>query len=250
MGASVVRPFVLLLFCFFQVQSVYATKINVAVAANFLVTMEELATQYEAESGIMLNISSASSGKIYAQIMNGAPYDVFLSADQIYTQKLIENNKALRKSRFVYARGTLVLWSRSKKLIDQNTLLRDNFKYLSIANPKLAPYGAAAEEVMSALGVKDALKRKIVKGESVGQAFQFVATGNAEYGFVAASQVLNTRNTMNRSDYWLVPSDLYTPILQEAVMLSRSSGDVAARDFMSFLQSSVAKAIIGKYGYQ
>lgn len=226
-----------------------AAEVRIAVATNFLATMKELKSLYEASTNAQLSVSAASSGKIYAQIINGAPFDLFLSADQRYVDKLIEQGKAVKESRYLYARGVLVLWSRDTKRVDRNSLFGRDITRLSIANPRLAPYGLAALQTLDALGLSQALKAKIVTGESVGQAFQFVATGNAEYGFVARSQVLNPKNVFNRSHYWLVPTDLYSPILQEAVLLTRARNEEKAMAFMHFLKSDAAKSIIFKYGY-
>ena len=165
----------------------YAQQARIAVAANFLATIKAIQPIYESESGNKLVISGSSSGKLYAQIIHGAPFDLFFSADKHYTQQLIDEGKAQADSRFVYATGRLVAWSPTKKISSEKDIDMKATKRIAMANPKTAPYGLAAVQVLQNLNLWQAAQKKIVKGESVGQAFQFVATGNSDFGFVALS---------------------------------------------------------------
>jgi molybdate transport system substrate-binding protein len=189
-----------------------------------------------------------STGKHYAQIRNGAPFDAFFAADRRRPELLEEEGVALPGTRFTYALGKIVLWSPERGVVDPEArvLERGEFRHLAIANPKLAPYGKAAEEVLQARGVWARLRGRLVRGENVGQAFQFVKSGNAELGFVAYSQ-LKRANQPIEGSLWNVPRALYTPIEQQAVLLKDS---VAARGFLSFVRSDEALTIIGDYGYQ
>lgn len=218
---------------------------RVAVASNFLATLKLLAPLYEKQSGEKLIISSGSSGKLYAQIINGAPYDVFLSADKFYPEELVVNGIGVDQSRFVYAKGVMVLWSRENRLIDPKKLESCDIQYVAIANTNTAPYGVAAIQAMRKLNVFDAVKNKIVRGESVGQAFQFVASGNAQVGFVALSQVLNPNNNFNR-EYWQIPMDFYSPLEQQAILIKDTRRN---RQFINFLRSNEAQKIIKASGY-
>jgi len=227
----------------------HAGQVRVAVATNFLATLKVLAPIYEQQSGDQLIISAASSGKLFAKIMNGAPYDLFLSADRHYPDRLIEKNRASACSRFLYAKGVLVLWSRVEQSIDESSLHASEVKHIAIANPKIAPYGAAAQQVLEKVGLLDNVKPKLVQGESIGQAFQFVVSGNAQLGFVALSQVLNPNNHSNNKYYWRIPADYHTPIDQEAVLLKHGENNAAAQGFLNFLKSDVASNVISQYGY-
>lgn len=229
--------------------SLQAAEVRVAVAANFLATLKVLAPIYEKQSGDRLLISGASSGKLYAQILHGAPFDVMLSADRAYPEQLIQKGKAVAASRFIYAQGQLVLWSSKAMPITPESLLDESVKYIAIANPKTAPYGAAARELMEKRRLWDRVKKRIVSGESVGQAFQFVASGNAQLGFVAFSQVLNPNNRFNRTDYWLVPATEHQPLEQEAVLLTNSRNSKAAKRFLHFLAGDEASKVMKANGY-
>ena len=227
------------------------TKLRVAVASNFLATLSELKTVFEKNHEVKILLSGASSAKLYAQIENGAPYDIFFSADTMFPEKLIKNGKADSESRFNYAIGSLVLWSSNSQVdVKEKLESHQKVKRIAIANPKVAPYGEAAKQTMEKLGVWKSYKRKTVYGESVGQAFQFVATGNAQLGFVALSQVLSPMNQINRKRYWLVPSSYHTPLDQEVVILKRTKNSIAAKQFLSFIKSDDAKSIMDKYGYR
>ncbi|MCF6237079.1 MAG: molybdate ABC transporter substrate-binding protein [Gammaproteobacteria bacterium] len=233
----------------FLLPDVHAGEVRVAVAANFLATLKALAPEYEAQSGHKLIISGASSGKLYAHILNGAPYDVLLSADKFYPEKLVEVDKAVANSRFTYAVGRLVLWSRDKQPIDRARLSDPDIKRIAIANTRTAPYGTAAQHVLQKIGLWSTLKDKLVRGESIGQTFQFVASGNAQLGFIALSQVLNPKNHFNRTSYWLVPQDHYPLLEQEAVLLTYGKNNPNARNFLEFLKSDVVRDAIRQYGY-
>ncbi len=229
--------------------TVLAGEVRVAVAANFLATLKALSPVYKKQSGDRLIISAASTGKLYAQIVNGAPFDVLLSADRHYPEKLVQANKAMAKSRFVFASGRLVLWGRQARAFDQHSINAADVKRVAIASPRAAPYGKAAQQTLQALGQWQRLKSKLVYGESIGQAFQFVASGNAQLGFVALSQVLNPRNPFKQPDYWLVPQAYYSPLEQEAVLLHYGKDNAAARRFLTFLESDAAREVIKQYGY-
>lgn len=223
-----------------------AGEAKIAVAANFTDAAKEIAAAFEAETGHEAVLSFGSTGQLYNQLAQGAPYDVFLAADTARPQKAVENGYAVAGSRFTYAVGRIVLWSRDPDLVRGGKTLQDaGFDRVAIANPRTAPYGAAAVEVMRGLGVYEALRPKIVQGNSIAQAFQFVDTGNAALGFVALSQLAH----MERGSRWLVSSSLYSPIRQDAVLLKNGGANAAAAAFLAFLEGPQAAAIIEKYGY-
>lgn len=219
----------------------------IAVAANFTAPAKELAGLYQAGSGHTVLLSFGASGQFFAQISQGAPFDAFLSADNERTQKAVQDGLAVPGSEFTYAIGKLVLWSADPGLVDNNGLVlkKDSFAKLAIANPKLAPYGAAAVETLKALGLYAAVENKIVMGENIGQTYQFVSTENADIGFVAYSQVVG----QNGGSLWIVPEKLHAPILQNAVLLKHGEANVAAKGFIAFLKGLQAAAIIRRYGY-
>ncbi len=228
-----------------------AADVQVAVAANFSAPMKIIAAEFEKDSGHKAILSFGATGKLYAQIRNGAPFEVFLAADDHTPKKLEQEGGAVQGSRFTYATGRLALWSARPGFVNaQGDVLRQGgFSKLAIAAPKLAPYGAAAMQTLSRLGLDAALAPKLVTGESIGQAFSFVATGNAELGFVALSQVLENGKPASGSA-WIVPDTLHSPIRQDAVLLTRGKGSPAARQLMAFLQSDKARAVIRAHGYQ
>ncbi len=224
---------------------VAADAVKVAVAANFTAAMKALSAGFEATTGHRILVSSGSSGKLYAQILHGAPFAVLLSADQARPQALVEQGRA--SARFTYAVGRLILWSRDPALVDERgkILRHGDFKHLAVANPKTAPYGVAARQVLDKLGIAAALESRLVRGDSVAQTYQFVATGNAELGFVALAQVaLNPVGSR-----WAVPQDLYAPIRQDAVLLNGGTHQPAALALMAYLKSPAAKKVIESYGY-
>lgn len=226
--------------------SVYAAQTNVAVAANFTEAAREIATAFKQKTGHDAVLSFGAAGQFYTQITQDAPFQVFLSADEARPKKLIEDGLAVSGSRFTYAVGQLVLWSKTADLVKgEETLRNGSIAKLAICNPIAAPYGAAAVQTMQALKLYDGLKPKIVEGATITQAYQFVDTGNAEVGFVALSQ-LTGQQTGSR---WVVPQQLYAPIRQDAVLLKSGAANEAATGFIAFLKGPEARAIIEKYGY-
>ncbi|MCQ8782484.1 molybdate ABC transporter substrate-binding protein [Mangrovibrevibacter kandeliae] len=222
-----------------------AADLSVAVAANFTDAAKEIAAAYEAETGTHVRLSFGSTGTLYSQISQGAPFEVFLAADQERPRKALEEELAVAGSDFTYAVGRLVLWSAEAETVaGEETLRTGGFSKLAVADPTAAPYGAAAIEVIERLGLTETLRSKLVQGSSIAQTFQFVQTGNAELGFVALSQV-----PADGGSRWEVPQSLYTPIRQDAVLLKTGAADPAARAFCDFLRSPQATAIIARYGY-
>lgn len=225
----------------------HAARVSVAVAANFTEPAKVLADRFKARTGHEAVLSFGASGQFYAQIANGAPFDVFLSADRERPERVEAEGLGVSASRFTYAVGRLALYSRTPGLVDgRGAVLRTGrFAKIAIADPKTAPYGLAAVETMRKLGVYDSLKPRLVQGTSITQAYQFVDTGAAELGFVALSQVA----TVKGGSRWIVPAADHTPIDQQAVLLKTGASNPAARAFMSFLKGGEAKAIIRRYGY-
>lgn len=229
----------------FSPSGAFAGEAMVAVAANFTEPAREIAAKFEAETGHTAVLSFGSTGQLFTQIQQGAPFDVFLSADTERPARAMDDNLAVKDSAFTYAIGAIVLYSTNVDLVaGAETLRNGNFGRLAIANPETAPYGAGAVEAMQKLGVYDALQPKLVRGNNIAQAYQFVETGNAELGFVASSQVVDKGGSK-----WFVPSDLYSPVRQDAVLLTHGQADEAAVAFVEFLKSPDARAIIRRYGY-
>lgn len=224
-----------------------AGEVSVAVAANFTEPAKAIAAAFEKKTGHAVVMSFGPSGAFFGQIQQGAPFDVFLSADAERPTRLEAEGFGVAKTRFVYAYGALVLWSDKPGLVDAKgqVLKTGKFDHIAIADPASAPYGAAAIEVMKKLGIHDALAPRIVKGASIAQAYTFVDTGAAELGFVALSQV-RTRPGGSR---WIVPKSLYSPIDQQAILLKPGANDPAARAYLDFLKTPQARAIITTYGY-
>ena len=227
-----------------------AGEVLVAVAANFAAPIARIGEAFKAGTGHVLKISTASTGKFYSQIVGGAPFEVFLAADDETPKRLLAENHAVAGTRFTYAIGKLVLWSARPGLVDDQgaVLASDRFRYLAVANPKTAPYGAAAHQVLKARGLAEALAPRLVTGESIAQAYQFVATGNAEIGFVALSQVALPGKSATGS-MWRVPQDLYTEIRQDAVLLKPGASNPAALALLEFLKGETARQIIRNHGY-
>lgn len=244
------RSMSIVLVFFLGVAPASAEEAIVAVAANFADVVEQLKSQFEDNSGHTLTVTIGSTGKLYAQVVNGAPFDVLLAADQVRPARLEQEERAVPGSRFTYAIGRVTLWSADPGRIgtDGAVALGNGFRHLAIANRGLAPYGAAAMEILESLGLAHDLSPKIVMGEDIGQTFALVATGNAELGFVALSYVLAPQNK-NPGSRWDVPVDLYTPIRQDAVLLEHGAGNAAAEAFMQFLQSDHARGTIERLGY-
>lgn len=227
--------------------TVSAGEIRVAVASNFRLTLDELADRFESGGGHEIRVISGSTGKHYAQIVNGAPYDAFFAADAERPLRLEREQRCVPGSRFTYALGKLVLWSPQAGFVDpRGRILRDGrFRHLAIANPDLAPYGLAARQVLSSLELWEALAGRLVRGENIAQAFQFVASGNADLGFVSRAQLVLPGRSFGGSS-WEPPQTLYDPIDQQAVLL-RDSGP--GRAFMAFVRSPEARALIRDHGY-
>lgn len=227
-----------------------ADEVQVAVAANFAGPMQKIAALFEQHTGHKAMIATGATGKFYTQIKSGAPFEVLLAADDETPARLEKEGAAVAGSRFTYAIGKLVLWSDKAGYIDDKgeILKKGQFAHLALANPKLAPYGLAATEALKALGLADTLAPKFVMGENIAQTHQFIATGNAELGFVAMSQVFDNGKLKNGS-VWIVPPTLYAPIRQDAVLLNKGKGKPAADALLKFLKSDPAKAVIGASGY-
>lgn len=230
--------------------SAQAAEVSVAVAANFTAPMQKIAAQFEQDTGHKATLAFGSTGRFYAQIKNGAPFEVLLAADDETPAKLEREGLGVAGSRYTYAIGKLVLWSKQPTLVDaQGLVLKSNsFDKIAIADPKLAPYGAAAVETMSKLGVLDALRPKFVQGENIAQTHQFVATQNAALGFVALSQVY-ADGRLTEGSAWFVPAELHAPIRQDAVLLTKGQGNVAAQALLQYLKGDKARAVIRAFGY-
>jgi molybdate transport system substrate-binding protein len=227
-----------------------AEEVVIAVAANFTAPMKQIAAAYEQKTGNKVTASFGSTGKLYAQIQNGAPFEALLAADDKTPKKLEKEGLAVPKSRFTYAIGKLVLWSATPDLVDDKgkVLEHGDFNKLAIADPKLAPYGVAAIETLSALHLEKALEPKLVVGENIAQAFQFVDSGNADLGLVALSQVMRDGKVTTGSA-WIVPAGLHAPIRQDAVVLQKGKGSPAVAALMKYLKGEEARAIIQSFGY-
>jgi molybdate transport system substrate-binding protein len=229
----------------------HAGEANVAVAANFAEPIKAIAAVLQKTTGHTLGVTVGATGKFYVQIQNGAPFDVFLSADTQTPAKLEQEGLAQPGSRFTYATGKLVLWSASATRVDNTgqVLKSANLGQVAYANPKIAPYGTAAVQVMEKLGLTVALTPKLVQGESIGQTYTFAATANADVGFVALSQVLEGGRLRDGS-MWVIPPNLYDPIRQDAVLLKRGAGNEAALALVQLLKSPNIKVLIRSYGYE
>lgn len=229
----------------------FADEIQVAVAANFAGPAKTIAAEFEKETGNKVLIASDATSKLYAQVKNGAPFEIFLSADQDTPNKLAKEGDADSSTQFTYGIGKLVLWSAKADFVDSKgeVLKSGNFSHLSVANPKTAPYGTAAVEVMKKLGVYEAIAPKLVQGENIAQTFQFVSSGNAELGFVALSQVAKD-GQITEGSAWVVDPNYYNPIKQDAILLNKGKGHKAAEAFLFYLQSVKTKATIRKFGYE
>ena len=244
------RLFILCLLLAFSLTSQAAT-VLVAVASNFAKPMTEIAEAFEKATGHSANLAFGSSGKFVSQLENGGPFEVFLAADTSNPVKIEKSGLAVDGSRFTYAIGKLVLWSSQANYVDAQgqILTAGNFKHLALADPKLAPYGAAAMEVMKNLSVLDKFQPLFVLGENIAQTYQFISTGNAELGFIALSQVIGTDGKIVEGSGWLVPANLHQPIFQDAILLKKGAENPAAPALLSFLKSPEAQAIIRTYGY-
>ena len=228
----------------------HAAEVHIAVAANFTAPINEIAAAFEKASGHKVIAAFGPTGGLYTQIKHGAPFEVFLAADDSTPARLETEGEILAGSRFTYAIGKLVLWSASAGYVDaQGEVLRRNeFNHLSMGNPKTAPYGLAATQVLARLGLSEAVKPKLVEGTNITQAYQFVATGNAEQGFVALSQVFKD-GQISGGSAWIVPEDMYEPIRQDAVILNKGKDNPAAAALVDYLKGPKAAAVIKSYGY-
>lgn len=227
-----------------------ADEVRVAVATNFAGPLASIAKDFTAATGHTLKTSTGATGKFYSQILQGAPFDVLLAADDETPKKLIAKGLAVAGSNFTFATGVLVLWSAQPGLVDNQgaVLASGRFQKLAVANPKLAPYGAAALQVLAARGLAEAITPRLVTAESIAQAYQFVFTGNAELGFVALSQVAVPGQPASGS-HWRVPANLHTEIRQDAVLLQRGANRAAASALLDWLKTPAAKAVMRAYGY-
>lgn len=233
-----------------SVAPVLAEQAMVAVAANFVPPFREVALEFEKATGHTVQVASGASGNFFTQIKNGAPFDVFFSADAERPKLLEDEELAVKGSRFTYAIGRLVLWSADPNLVKgEDTLRSEKFKHLAIANPKAAPYGVAAMQTMQKLEVWESLQPRLVLGESLGQTIGFVESGNAELGFLALSQVLDPK-MKGKGGRWDVPSNLHEPIKQDVVLLAKGKENPAAKALMEFMGGPQAMAIIERYGYE
>ena len=226
-----------------------AAEVQVAVAANFTAPMQKIAAEFAKDTGHQALLAFGATGKFYAQIKNGAPFQVFLAADDQTPAKLEAEGDAVPGSRFTYAIGALVLWSAKPDVVDDQgaVLKKGEFKHLAIANPKTAPYGAAAVAVLTKLGLLDAIESRFVTGENITQTYQFIETENAELGFVALSQVM-IDGKLTRGSAWIVPANLHEPIRQDAVLLASGKDQPAAKALLEYLKGAKAVAIIKSYG--
>jgi molybdate transport system substrate-binding protein len=232
-----------------------AGEVTVAVAANFTAPMQKIAKAFEQDTGHKAQLAFGATGKFYAQIKNGAPFAVLLAADDETPARLEKEALAIAGTRFTYATGRLALWSKQANLVDDkgevlrsNSLNKIGIHKIAIADPKLAPYGAAAMEVIHKLGVQANVVPKLVQGESIGQTYQFVSTENAQLGFVALSQI-SVDGRITQGSAWVVPQHLHTPLKQDAVLLNAGKDNAAAHALLKYLQGDTAKAIITRYGY-
>jgi molybdate transport system substrate-binding protein len=237
-------------FFLFSYVPAHGAEVTVAVASNFSVPMRKIVQNFEIESGHKVRLSFGSTGGFYAQIKNGGPFQILVAADRETPSKLEKEALGVPGSSFTYAMGKLVLWSRKPNLVDQQgqILKVGQFQKLAIANPKLAPYGAAAMETLNKLGLLNELLSKLVQGENINQAFQYVETENAQIGFVAMSQIVD-QSKLIQGSAWVVPAHLYAPIQQDAILLLSGQGNAAAIALMAYLKSPQAKSIMTDYGY-
>lgn len=238
------RTFIAVMVCFSQ--SVFAETVMIAVANNFYGPMQLISKDFKQLTGHDIALSTGTTGQLYAQIINGAPFDLFLSADDKRPSKLVEDGYA--SDSFTYAYGSLVVWSPEPTLFngDINVLLTDRVKHIAMANPKLAPYGLAAQQVMEKLGIYQDIQTKFVMSKGLNAAYQFVVTQNAEVGFLAKSQLYRDEKMVDGS-YWDIPNGYYDPIMQDAVLLNESN--LAAVDFVQYLNSDRARMLIISFGY-
>ncbi len=248
-----IRHLISLCMCsvFLMAAKVQAVEIKVAVASNFANVLKEVAIEFQKDTGHQLAITPGATGKFYAQISNGAPFDVFLSADDETPRKLAQEGKAIASSQFTYAIGRLALWSPNPEMIDKTAdiLKTDKFKFIAIANAKVAPYGQAAVQTMQKLGVLTKIEPRVVQGESISQTYQFVSTGNAQLGFVAMSQIVEN-GKIKMGSAWIVPEEMHEQLKQDAVVLQSCKHMSACQALIDYLKSEKAKKLMASYGYK
>ena len=241
-----------LVLAFAATTSANAAEVTAAVAANFTKTIEEIGQAFTEDTGHTIRFSFGPSGKLFAQIRNGAPFDLFFSANEAAPKAAIEHGLAVEDSYFVYSQGVLVLYSPTLPVANNAMAILEqgDFRFLSMANPRTAPYGTEAERFLQNVGLHQVLRRKLVNGESIAHAFQYVVTKNAQLGFVAKSQVVDPASpAYNNGEYWELPAELYNPINQGAVITKRGAKNEAAIAFMDYMKSPRAIEIIQRYGY-
>ncbi|WP_300720042.1 molybdate ABC transporter substrate-binding protein [Pseudomonas sp.] len=234
----------------FVFSAAQADEVQVAVAANFTAPIQAIAADFEKDTGHKLIAAYGATGQFYTQIKNGAPFEVFLAADDSTPQKLEKEGDIVPGSRFTYAIGTLALWSAKEGYVDDKgeVLKKNDYKHLSIANPKTAPYGLAATQVLAKEGLTEKVKAKLVEGQNITQAYQFISTGNAELGFVALSQIYKD-GKVTEGSAWIIPESLHDPIKQDAVILKKGENNPAAKALADYLKGPKATEIIKSYGY-
>ena len=230
--------------------AIRADEATIAVAANFTAPMQQIATLFEKDTGHKATLAFGATGKFYAQIINGAPFEILLAADDETPARLEKDGQGVAGSRFTYAIGKLALWSTSNDTVDARgeVLKTGKFKHLAIANPKTAPYGTAAIETLNKLGLLPTVQSRFVQGENIAQTHQFVNTGNAELGFVALSQIFK-EGQITSGSAWIIPDKLYEPIRQDALLLAKGKDKPAAIALLAYLRGDKAKVIIKRFGY-
>lgn len=250
MQATIISRTVITLTLLLFGQASWSATVLVAVAANFSKPMTEIVSQFEKATGHSVKLSFGSSGKFVSQLENGGPFEVLLSADEKGPEKLEQAGLTVPNTRFVYALGKLVLWSSKPNFVDDKgkILMTSNFKHLALADPKVAPYGAAAIDVLKKMKLLEKLQPLFVQGENIAQTYQFISTANAELGFLALSQVIENGKIVGGSS-WIIPDNLHAPIRQGAVLMKKGAENPAARSLIDYLKSIPALAIINKYGY-
>jgi molybdate transport system substrate-binding protein len=238
--------FIILSF-FIQTNSAFSNEIRVAVASNFIKPMRAIVSHFKKQNSGKIILIFGSTGKLYAQIKHGAPFDLFFSADRLRAKQLELDGIAIQGSRFTYAIGQIVLWSPQKNYVDSQgkVLFHNLFQHLAIANPRLAPYGKAAQQTLQKQGLWRKMLSKMIRGENIGQTFQFVRSGNVPLGFVAYSQIKQTNQALTGS-YWLVPKSFYQPIQQQAVLLKETT---LAEAFLQFVKTNKTRKLIQIFGY-
>ena len=250
MQATIISRTVITLVLLLFGQASWSATVLVAVAANFSKPMTEIVSQFEKATGHSAKLSFGSSGKFVSQLENGGPFEVLLSADEKGPEKLEQAGLTAPNTRFVYALGKLILWSATPNFVDDEgkILMTSNFKHLALADPKVAPYGAAAIDVLKKMKLLEKLQPLFVQGENIAQTYQFISTANAELGFLALSQVIESGKIVGGSS-WIIPDNLHAPIRQSAVLMKKGAENPAARALIDYLKSIPALAIIKKYGY-